>query len=74
LHKNKEMYVQMLIAYIDKGVPVFLYGFGGPPFSVIVGYEEHGKTLLYLTGDARMVIHPAQVVCIWIPRNFLASG
>lgn len=52
LHKNKEMYVQTLIAYIDKGVPVILYGFGGPPFSVIVGYEEYGKTLLYLTGDA----------------------
>lgn len=51
LHKNREMYLQTLIAYIDKGVPVILYGHGGPPFCVIVGYEEHGKILLYLTGD-----------------------
>lgn len=51
LRKNTEMYLQTLIAYIDKGVPVILFGYGGPPFGVFVGYEEHGKVLLYMTGD-----------------------
>lgn len=48
---NKEMYVQTLIAYIDKGVPVIAVTRDGPPWGIYVGYEEHGKTLLYLTGD-----------------------
>lgn len=51
LRKNTEMYLQTLIAYIDKGVPVILFGHGGPPFGVFVGYEEHGKVVLYMTGD-----------------------
>ncbi|RAU95951.1 MerR family transcriptional regulator [Paenibacillus sp. YN15] len=48
---NKEMYVQTMIAYIDKGVPVIAVTRNGPPWGIYVGYEEHGKTLLYLTGD-----------------------
>ena len=51
LRGNTEMYLQTLTAYIDKGVPVILHGIGGPPFGVIVGYEEHGRTLLYITGN-----------------------
>ncbi len=51
LCKNKEMYVQTLISYIDKGVAVISMGHGGPPFGVFVGYEEHGKTLLYIKGN-----------------------
>ena len=38
------MYLQTLLAYIDKGVPVISWGNGGPPLGVFVGYEEYGKT------------------------------
>ena len=48
---NREMYVQTLIAYVDKGVPVIAVTRNGPPWGIYVGYEEHGKTLLFLTGD-----------------------
>ncbi len=51
LSANKEMYVQTLMAYIDKGVPVIAVTHGGPPWGIYVGYEEYGKTLLFLTGD-----------------------
>ncbi|MCL2404370.1 MAG: MerR family transcriptional regulator [Defluviitaleaceae bacterium] len=52
LHKNKEMYLQALIGYIDKGIPVIAWGLGEPRlFGVIVGYEEHGQTLLYIMGN-----------------------
>lgn len=51
LRKNTEMYLQTLKAYIDKGVPVISWGHGGPPAGVFVGYEEYGKTLLYITGN-----------------------
>lgn len=51
LQKNSEMYLQTLLSYIDKGVPVIEFGYGtaGPPWGVFVGYEEYGKTLLYMT-------------------------
>ncbi|MDD4494340.1 MAG: MerR family transcriptional regulator [Eubacteriales bacterium] len=49
--KNKEMYLQTLMAYIDKGVPVISLGAGGTPAAVYAGYEESGKTLLYISGD-----------------------
>ena len=51
LAANKEMYIQTLITYIDKGVPVITFTYGGPPMGVYVGYEEYGKILLFLTGD-----------------------
>jgi Predicted transcriptional regulators len=51
LQKNTEMYIQTLLAYIDKGIPVISWGNGGPPVGVFVGYEEYGKTLLYITGN-----------------------
>ena len=52
LRKNVEMYRQTLIAYIDKGVPVIAWCLGNPDlFGVIVGYEEHAKTLLYIMGN-----------------------
>ncbi len=46
--KNTEMYLQTLIAYIDKGIPVIKCG---NPEGVFVGYEDYGKILLYITGD-----------------------
>ena len=52
LAKNKEMYRQTLISYIDKGVPVIAWGDAPVAIcGVFVGYEEHGKTLLYITGN-----------------------
>lgn len=54
---NREMYVQMLMSYIDKGIPVIFNDFGNNPFNrvnwgVLVGYANYGKTLLYMSGDA----------------------
>ena len=51
LCKNKEMNLHTLIGYIDKGVPVITLGIDGPPCGVFVGYEENGKTLLFIFGD-----------------------
>ena len=49
LQKNTEMYLNTLVAYIDKGIPVIVYG--TPLVGVIAGYEDYGKTLLYITGN-----------------------
>lgn len=54
---NREMYVQTLMAYIDKGIPVIVNNYGLNPhqrfgWGVFVGYEDYGKTLLYMGGDA----------------------
>ena len=46
-YKNTEMYLQRLIVYIDRGIPVV----GGNMRGMFVGYEDYGKTLLQLTGD-----------------------
>ncbi|MBD5115597.1 MAG: MerR family transcriptional regulator [Ruminococcaceae bacterium] len=51
LRKNKEMYLKTLIAYIDKGVPVISTGYSEQPYGVFVGYEEYGKTLIYISGN-----------------------
>lgn len=51
LQKNTQMYLQTLVSYIDRGIPVISWGHGGPPIGVFVGYEEYGKTLLYITGN-----------------------
>lgn len=45
---NREMHLQTLMAYIDKGIPVIRYQW---EWAVFVGYEEYGKTLLYITGN-----------------------
>ena len=49
LRKNTEMYLQTLIGYIDKGIPVITWG--APIVGVLVGYEDYGKVLLYITGN-----------------------
>ena len=55
LRKNKEMYLQTLLGYIDKGVPVIVWqnsDYGKSNIvGVFVGYEEYGQTLLYITGN-----------------------
>jgi hypothetical protein len=43
------MYMNTLIAYIDKGIPVIAWG--TPLVGVFVGYEDYGKVLLYITGN-----------------------
>lgn len=53
---DREMYLQKLISYIDKGLPVIINDYGKNPhqrfgFGVLVGYEDYGKTLLYMGGD-----------------------
>lgn len=57
LVNNKEMYLQTLKAYIDKGIPVIsdIWGTNIPRnrwgWGVIVGYEDFGKVLLFLNGE-----------------------
>lgn len=46
LNSNKQMYIQTLMAYIDKGIPV-IFKEGLMQF-VYVGYEDNGKTLLFI--------------------------
>jgi hypothetical protein len=50
LIKNTIMYQNTLTAYIDKGIPVIVWG--TPLVGVFVGYEDYGKTLLYITGNS----------------------
>ena len=57
LANNKEMYLQTLIAYIDKGIPVIFNNWGSNiprnrwGWGVFVGYEDFGKVLLYLNAE-----------------------
>ncbi len=51
LRKKEEMYLNKLVAYIDKGVPVISTGYSDQPCGVFVGYEEYGKTLIYISGN-----------------------
>lgn len=52
MRKNTEMYLNTLIAYIDKGIPVIAWGdWPVGVLGVFVGYEDYGKVLLYIKGD-----------------------
>lgn len=51
LRKKKDMYLKKLVAYIDKGVPVISTGYSDQPCGVFVGYEEYGKTLIYISDN-----------------------
>lgn len=51
LFKDKDMYLKRLVACIDKGVPIIFTGYLDQPCGVFVGYEEYGKTLLYISGN-----------------------
>ncbi|MDD5603243.1 MAG: MerR family transcriptional regulator [Eubacteriales bacterium] len=55
LRKNKEMYLQTVLSYIDKGIPVIVWQnsneAGANIVGVFVGYEENGQVLLYISGD-----------------------
>lgn len=58
IQKNKEMYLQTLKAYIDQGIPVLWKRNDYTVWNVFVGYEEDGKTLLFLTDE---MTEPAKV-------------
>ncbi len=49
IQKNSGMYLQTLMAYIDKGIPVIVWG--DTSVGVFVGYEDYGNVLLYITGN-----------------------
>ena len=54
INLNKELFIGTVMNYIDKGTPVlvrFAVGKHGN-YQVICGYENNGKTLLFLDGDA----------------------
>lgn len=53
LKANREMYIQTLIAYIDKGVPVIsnLVIKRYTAWTVFVGYEQQGQTLLFMSDN-----------------------
>jgi len=56
IEANKLMYVDMLKSYIDKGIPVMQRWVKDKPnkgscYTLIVGYEDNGETLLFLDGD-----------------------
>jgi hypothetical protein len=52
LKANKAQYVQKVVDYIAKGIPVITRGCEGTgEFSVICGYENGGEAFLYLKGD-----------------------
>ena len=46
-NSNKEMYIQTVMAYIDKGVPVIIRKFPHDECIPVIGYEDYGKILLY---------------------------
>ena len=50
LQKNLQMYLPTLCAYIDRGIPV-ITNRNKQAMGVFVGYEEYGKTLLYMTAN-----------------------
>jgi hypothetical protein len=59
---NQSMYIRTLMAYIDKGIPVICNHRGKDPnvkwgWAVIVGYEDYGKTLLYITSELKEPEH-----------------
>lgn len=52
LRKNKEIYKKNLMSYINNNIPVIAWDFGEPYIRVLVGYEDYGDILLYITGNS----------------------
>ncbi|MBB2183373.1 hypothetical protein H0486_10835 [Lachnospiraceae bacterium MD1] len=76
LSSNLEMYLQTLIAYIDKGVSVIFNLWSKMPrnlwgWGVFVGYEDYGKTLLYMNSDKP---EPQRIASIDLIPNDLMIG
>lgn len=58
LANNREMYIQTLMAYIDKGLPVISNHWSKDPnekwgWGVFTGYEDYGKTLLFVSSEMK---------------------
>ncbi len=56
IRRNRERYLRLVMAEIDWGVPVlskqaFDHGFDDGNYRIICGYEDNGRTLLYLEED-----------------------
>ncbi|MNI36818.1 hypothetical protein D3C73_908840 [compost metagenome] len=74
---NREMYVQMLMAYIDKGLPVIINDYGNNPhnrfsWGLLVGYADYGKTLLYMGGDGT---EPDSISAVdLLPKDYQEEG
>lgn len=49
LEQDTEGYLHQLMAYLDRGIPVIAWG---QMVGVYVGYEEQGRTLLYISGNS----------------------
>lgn len=52
LRRNPKSHLEALSRQIDRGVPVIAWDVGELPVGVIVGYENCGETLLYITGNS----------------------
>ena len=57
INANKAAHVEAVMAHIDKGMPVLQRWVPDAPnkgscYTLLVGYEENGRTLLYLDGDS----------------------
>lgn len=76
LENNREMYLQTLIAFIDKGIPVIFNHWGNIPrnrwgWGVFVGYEDFGKTLLFMNDD---ITEPERILFQDLfPENYLSG-
>jgi DNA-binding transcriptional MerR regulator len=58
VRSSPQQYVQTLMTYIDKGIPIIINDYGNNPhdrfsWGVIVGYEDYGKKLFYMGADAK---------------------
>lgn len=49
INENKQLFIDMIMNYIDKGIPVITSGF----VRTICGYEDNGKTLLTLEWESK---------------------
>jgi hypothetical protein len=82
INDNKTMYLQTVMAYIDKGVPVIAktnltdipeaFYKDGSFHSIIVGYEDRGKTLL-LIGDENETVKKYDTTGV-INQNWIFAG
>ncbi len=57
---NADEYIRKLKEYVDRGVPVISLGAGDAPQCMYVGYEDGGRTLVYITGDSA---EPLRIAC-----------
>ena len=78
LKANREMYLQTLTAYIDKGIPVIsnLFIIKYSAWAVFVGYEEYGKTLIFMSDNMTEPerVSADDVFADWLSDNEWSRG